>query len=217
MGTLQTVVTRALVRVRGQGQHVYANQDAQILGIVNGILEDINKDLHDIESSLAYSHGTIATVAGTMEYTPGFSHSGFMDDGVWVTGDTLFLKMLSEADKVAFDYTASTNQPIGYYHTEDGKVGFLWVPDAVYTVNVLYWKPLTEMTAIASDTLPWGGTWNRFIQERLTMDMMMIQERDVTQQAALVDGVYSQAMAETYRKGVRERRVKGSFFELEGT
>lgn len=217
MGTLQTVVTRALVRARGQSQHVHAQSDTQVLGIVNGILEDINKDLQQIESSLVYTHGTIATVAGTMEYTPGFTHQGFMDDGVWITDENRWLKLLTEADKVGYDYLSSTGEPEGYYLTEDGKAGFLWVPDAIYTVNVLYWKALTEMTAVASDTLPWGGIWNRFIQERLTMDLMMIQERDVSQQSVLVSQMYDQAMSATYRIGVRPRKTRGSFFDLEGT
>lgn len=217
MGTLQTVITRALVRARGQEQHVYAQGDDQLLGLVNSILEDVNKDLQQIESSLVYSHGTITTSVGMMEYTPGFTHQGFLDNGVWVTDDTRFLKLLTESDKVEFDYLNSTGEPIGYYLTEDGKVGLLWVPDAIYTVNVLYWKPLTEMTAVATDVIPWGGISNRFIQERLTMDLMMIQERDITQQAALVQGIQDQALAATYRIGVRPITKTGSFFDLEGT
>lgn len=217
MGTLQTVITRALVRARGQEQHVYAHGDTQLLGLVNSILEDINKDLQQVESSLVYSHGTITTAAGTGEYTPSFTHQGFMDNGVWITDETIFLKLLSESDKVAYDYATATGQPEGYFFTEDGKVGFLWVPDAIYTVNVLYWKPLAEMTAVSTDTLPWGGIWNRFIQERLTMDLMMIQERDIVQQSVLVQGQYDAAMAATYRMGVRSIRTRGIFFDLEGT
>lgn len=217
MGTLQTVVTRALVRSRSHNQHVWAEQDDQLLGLVNGILEDINKDLRQVESSMAYSHGTITTESGTMEYTPLFTHVGFCDDGVWINDDTSFLKLLNEADKVAYDYLNTTMQPEGYFFTEDSKVGFLWVPDDVYTVNVLYWKPLTEMTTIATDTLPFMGIWNRFIQERLTMDLMMIEERDITQQAAIVANAYDAAMSETYRYGVRNRRISTSFFDLEGT
>ena len=212
MGTLQTAVTRALVRTRGQSQHVYAYQDAQVLGLVNSILEDINKDLQGIESNLVYSHGTITTVSGTMEYTPSFTHQGFCDNGVWISDN--FLTFLNEADKVAYDYLNATGEPEGYYLTEDGKVGFLWVPDAIYTVNILYWKPLTEMTAIASDTIPFSGIWDRFVQERLVMDLMMIQERDVTQQSAIVAGVYDQAMSAVYRRGVRPRRIGGDFFSI---
>jgi hypothetical protein len=183
---------------------------------VNSILEDINKDLQAVESNLVYAQGSITTVADTMEYTPSFTHQGFLDEGVWVDGETTFLKFLTEADKVPYDYDESTGQPEGYYLTEDSKVGFLWVPDAVYTVYVQYWKPLTEMTVLATDTLPFGGIWDRFIQERLVMDLMMIQERDVTQQAALVAGMYDQAMAAVYRRGVRHRRTNSGFFDYEG-
>jgi hypothetical protein len=217
MGTLQTVVTRALVNVRGQNKHIWAQKDAQVLGIVNRILESIRATLQLMESNLVYSAEDITLVSGTMEYTPSNTWFGVMDDGVWLDDEQWFLVQGAEADKVLYDYQNSTGQPDRYYLTEDGKIGFLYVPDGNNTTaHVMYWKPLTEMTALATDNLPWYGIWNGVVQDLLEMKLNKSQEKDVTIDALESSDSFDLAVSMTLQRGVRQRKINSGFFDLDG-
>ena len=143
MGTLKTHGDRARVKVRDPNKLQIT--DTQLLGIANDILDDIYKTLVHVSSNLVYTEGSITTEADTLEYTPEFSHNGFLKDGVWLDGEDWFLTEVTEAHKVKYDYGSTTGEPEVYYINEDGDVGFLWVPDDAYTVRVLYWEPLTPL------------------------------------------------------------------------
>ena len=217
MGSLRTIVDRALVNIRGQNQFIYAQKDAQLLGTVNTILAEVHEILQSIESNMVYSHGTISLADGTGEYTPSFSFESIMDEGVWLDDSAdKFLVQGNEVDKMWYDTENTTGEPETYYITEGGDIGFLWIPDDSYTANVLYFTPLTELTDIDSDDLPWNGIWNRFIQDALEMKLKRSQERNVTIEALSKLDSYSGAIAKTYKRGVRSRRVTSDFFSLEG-
>jgi len=217
--TLSTIITRARYKVRDTDALIYASDDddAILVSFANDILHEIWADLRRVESNLAYGHGTITLSDGTIEYTPSFSFEGFMDDGVWLDGEDWYLTQVDEADKVLFDYddTNSESEPEHFYVTEDGNVGFLPVPDTTYTVYCQYWKPLTEFED-TTDTVPFAGIWDQFMIERLAMEMLGVQERDVRFQALKVDMAHDRAMAAVYNRGCRRRRHKGGLFELEG-
>ena len=85
MGTLQTIGDRARVKIRDTSEVEFT--DDKLMGIVNGILKEIYQTLVNMESNLVYTHGTIALIADTMEYTPSFSHNGFLDEGCWIEGE----------------------------------------------------------------------------------------------------------------------------------
>jgi len=215
MGTVKTAGDNARVKIRDVNKLHFT--DAEFLAIVNDILETIYQKLCFVESNLVYAEGTITTAASTLEYTPTFSHNGFLHDGVWLDGEDTFLGQVSEADKVKYDYGSTTSAPEAYYLTEDGKVGFLWVPDDTYTVHVQYWEPLTALTTYDTDALPWDGIFNRVIQRLLIVEALETLERDNSRQAMLAEIEMGSAMSMVYMRGIRIRRqISDMFSTVEG-
>lgn len=360
MGTLATVGGRAQVKIRDTGATQFTT--TELMGIVNSILNDIYDNLVAIRSNLVYSHGTIVTLPGKIEYTPSFSHNGFLDEGVWIDGEDGFLKQLTEQHKMDYDVddtvthqivngdftdwtggspdnwtesnvttteetsssykgssckltasaaggsirsagitvtpaetyylyfrykntsgdyaqygiydvtnsawitemtdlgssttwsdeqevefdtptdckqiyiyfagknntdvvwidhaslkgTSSCSEPEAYYLTEDQDVGFLWVPDDVYTIHVHYWEPLTEMSTYASDTLPFDGVFNQYIERMLVVECLEILEQDNSRQAILAQMSYDKAMNRVYGLGLKPYKSISNMFSVEG-
>jgi len=214
MGTLKVHGDLAALKARDSGNVQFS--EANRLAMINDILETIYQTLINVNSNLVYAIGTVTTSADTPEYTPTFSHDGFLRDGSWVDGEDTYLSQVEEVDKIKWDYDSSTNQPEAFYITEDSKVGYLWVPDDAYTINHTYWKPLTALTTYATDALPWGGIWNRTIQRLLIVEMMEILEVDSSKQAVLADIEWDKAMIMVYARGVRKERVVSNMFSVEG-
>ena len=214
MGTVATCGDRARVKIRDTGENQFT--DAQLLGIMNDILKDIYQTLVNVSSNLVYTSGDITTVDGTGEYTPSFTHNGFLRDGSWVDGEDIPLKQVGESSKIEWDYGTSTSQPEAFYVTEDNKVGYLWVPDDVYTIHHMYWKPVTTLTDYDNDTLPWDSIWNQAIQRALVVETLEILELDNSRQAILAESEWDKAMSMTYARGVRQERVISNMFTVEG-
>ena len=214
MGTVKTHGDIAKLKIRDSSDRQF--DDANRLSMINDILENIYQQLCFVESNLVYAEGTITTEDGVGEYIPEFSHNGFLHDGVWLDGEDNYLTQVTEADKVRYDYGSTTMEPEAYYLTENGKAGFLWVPDDAYTVHVQYWKPLTALTDYDEDALPWGGIWNRVIQRLLVVEMLEILERDNSRQAIFADIEETKAMNMVYIRGVRPKRQASSMFSIEG-
>ena len=214
MGTLSDHAERAGLKIRDSNWRQFAKTER--LSLANDIIEQIYQKLVFIESNLVYAEGTITTVASIAECTPSFSHDGFLHDGVWLDGEDTYLGQVEEADKVKYDYGTTTSKPEAYYLAEDGKVGFLWVPDDAYTVHVQYWEPLTALTDYDSDDLPWGGIFNRYIQRMLVLEMKEVLERDNTRDAIMAAIELGQALNMVYARGVRYRRQISNMFSIKG-
>jgi len=210
MGTLSTVMSRA--RVNARDVNKLKSTDAQYLGIVNDILEQIYGELCGIESVLVYKEGSITLAADTPEYTPSFSFNSIMDDGMWIDGEETFLFQGSEADKIHYDVDTVTAQPEAFYITEDNKIGFLSVPDQTYTVYCQYFEPLTELADVTNDAVPWQGIWDSTVQHTLTATALDIQERPSAKWWARAAAAHGTAMATTYARGIRRRRAGGDLF-----
>lgn len=214
MGTMSTCGEMAGLKIRDSDRLQFTKADR--LGLSNDILENIYQKLVFIESNLVYAEGTILTAADTIEYTPTFSHNGFIHDGVWLDDEDTYLGQVEEADKVRYDYGTTTSEPEAYYLTEDGEVGFLWVPDDAYTVHIQYWEPIIQLTDYDADDLPWGGVFNRYIQRMLVFEMKEVLEMDNSRDAAMAAIELNSAMNMVYIRGVRHRRVISDFFSIEG-
>lgn len=212
MGTLSDQAERAGLKIRDTNRLQFSKTER--LGLFNDILEQIYQKLVFVESNLVYAESTITTVADTIEYTPSFSHNGFMHKGVWINGEDTYLGQVEEADKIKYDYGTTTNKPEVYYLAEDGKVGFLWVPDDAYTVHIQYWEPITELTDYDNDDLPWGGIFNRYIQRMLVWEMKEILEMDSSRDAAMSQMELNQAMNIVYLQGIRHHRQASDFFSI---
>lgn len=214
MGTVATFGDKAGKKVRDSSYNQFSKDDR--LEIINDILETIYQSLVAVESNLVYAEDTQATVADTAEYTPSFSFDGFLQDGSWVDGEDNYLVQVSEGDKIKWDFDSTTNQPEAFYVTEDGKIGYLWVPDAVYTIHHQYWLPLTALTNYDTNTLPWGGIFNRAIERLLVVEMLEILERDPSRQAVLADIEMNKAIQMVYVRGLRQRKVISNMFSVGG-
>lgn len=214
MGTLSTCGELAGLKIRDSDRLQFSKTER--LSIVNDILETLYQKLVFVESNLVYAEDTITLSEDTCEYTPDFSHNGFLRDGVWLDGEDVYLNQTSEADKVRYDYGTTTNAPEAYYLTEDSKVGFLWVPNDTYTVHVQYWKPITQLTDYDADALPWGGIFNRYIQRILTWEMKEILEMDSFRDSAMAQIEMNIAMNMVYARGVRHHRQTSDMFIVEG-
>jgi hypothetical protein len=214
MGTLATYADKAGQKIRDTNYKQFTK--AIRLEMVNDILETIYQSLVNVESNLVYAEDTITTVASTAEYTPSFSFDGFLQEGSWVDGEDEYLTQLSEADKIKYDYGTTTSQPEAFYVTEDGKIGYLWIPDAAYTIHHQYWKPLTALTDYDTDTLPWGGIFNRAIERLLTIEMMEILDLDNSRHSMLADIEMDKALTMVYNRGIRRRKVMSNMFSIEG-
>lgn len=214
MGTLATQADKAGVKAR-DSSYLQFIKDVR-LGMVNDILEDIYQTLVNVSSNLVYAEGTQTVTDGVMEYTPTFDHNGFLRDGSWVDGEDVYMQQVSEADKIKWDYGNTTNQPEVFYVTEDGKVGYLWVPDDTYTIHHQYWKPLTVLDDYDADDLPWDGIFNRFIMRALTVEMLEILERDNSRQAIFAEIENNKALNLVYARGVRREKQVSSMFSIGG-
>lgn len=363
MGTLLNHGDRAGLKIRDSNYRQFTKTER--LGLVNDILEQIYQKLVFVESNLIYAEGTITTAIGTLEYTPSFSHDGFLHDGVWLAGEDTYLGQVDEAAKNQYDYditasdvseilnsdfedwtggdadnwtdsanavsdeettgphggtgsslkltasgaasqytqsdsvtvtaekkyhlklyykntagdtaqyliydvsnganivaatdlsnitgwsaqqsiefttpagctsiyvrlyakadgdivwfddvylaTTLVGEPEAYYLTENGKVGFLDVPDDAYIVHILYWKPLTALTDYDADALPWGGIFNRYIQRMLVFEMKEVLERDNSRDAVMAQMKLNQAMNMVYARGIRRRRQASDMFSI---
>jgi len=108
MGTLQTIGGQAAVKYRDSSNRIITT--SQIMGIVNTILEELYQNLVMVESKLAYARSHLVTLPGLIEYAPGVTHRGFLDDGVWVDGssDPLFQTSEDARAKYGVDETADS-------------------------------------------------------------------------------------------------------------
>ena len=213
MGTVATIGDRARLKI---GEITPRFVDENLLGIINTILETIYQSLVSVNSNLVYGVGDVTTTASTAEYTPSFSFDGFLTEGSWVDGEDTYLAQVSEADKIKWDYGSTTSKPEAFYITEDGKIGYLWVPDDAYTIHHTYWKPLTALTVYLTDDLPWGGIWNRVIKRLLIVELLEIVKQPVANQMSLAQTEWDKAMVMVYRRGIRQERQVSDMFSVGG-
>lgn len=214
MGSVATCADRARTKIVDVSRGSFL--DPEVLGVLNNILETIYQTLVNVSSNLVYGIGTVVTVADTAEYTPSFSFDGFLREGSWVDGEDVYLTQVSETDKIKWDYSSTTSQPEAFYVTEDGKVGYLWIPDDAYTIYHTYWKPLTALTNYTTDNLPWNGIWNRAIERLLVVELLEIMGKDSTRQASLVSFEWDKAMNMVYQRGIRREKVVSNMFSIGG-
>jgi len=214
MGTLQTVVTRALVAVRDVDQTLDEFSDTNLLGMTNIILNEVHDDLSNADSNMIYTIGSVTTVDGTAEYTPSFTDFQFINyDAVWVDGEKYFLSQLDEEEKINYDVTTTTATPTSYYVTEGGDIGFLPTPDDAYTIYFKYTDTPTELTSVSSDDLPYEGIFNNAIYYKLVADMLEIQERDNSRYLVQYVNAYKRAKNKVYKRGTKKRYQKTTFFD----
>jgi hypothetical protein len=231
-------IARARARVRDQNNEFFTTDSGAVMYMINGTLEEIYSTLQFSESQLIYGHTLVSTTTGTTastcEVSLGFKHAGFLDNGVYRMGygeSPLFA--VTELDKRHFNVDgqsagratttgplAVTGLPTAYYLTEQGDtsastMGFLHIPDNIYTFNVFYWKPITQVTAV-TDPLPYNGIFNEYITHKLVVEMLEVMERDNSRAAIYAQLSFNKAMQRVYSRGLKERKSISNMFAVEG-
>lgn len=215
MGTVKTIGDKARIKIRDTSKTVYL-LDSELLGMINDISESIYQTLCQIESNLIYGIASVTTVADIVEYVPTFDFDGFLASGSWVADNTVYLTQISESEKNRHGYGSSTGEPSFFYLTEDNKIGYLSVPDKAYIISHTFLKPLVELTDYDSDDLPWYGIWDAVFMRQLAVELLEIQERDITRQAMLLEIARSKALNMTYKRGIRQRAQRSGLYSAEG-
>jgi len=210
---------RVYSRMSAVRSNLISNSD--ILILANSILEECRNKMVEIESNLVYSTGTVTTVASTPSYELPFSHTGFIEGGVSVSGESPPLREVLEEDKVKYGVADGiTGPPTAFYLPASGLFYPLPVPDAAYTIDIFYWLPLTKLTAVSGGgaDLPttWYNIWDRYVTKRLEYEFRTIFERDTSSVAMELVGIEAEAIMAVYRRGVRKRRSRSDFFSVEG-
>lgn len=217
MGEVSTFGDNVRYRIRDKGSRQAT--DANLLASLNSILRELWQTLQNIQSNYVYKEGTISLVDGTREYTPSFSHDGFVDDGVWIdeySGD--FLPLIMESDVVAIEGDDETEgTPKYYYMTEDGDVGFVPTPNASMTALVTYNAQLSTLTDFDNDDFPaWASHFRQYLEDRVVGELLDRLERNSAPAFAKASVNYNRGMSQIYNRGVRGRKVQSGFFSARG-
>ena len=232
-------IARARARVRDQSNEFFTTDSGAVMYMINGTLEEIYSTLQFCESQLVYGHTTISTTTGTTgttnEVSLSFKHAGFLKDGVYRKGhgdQPLFA--VTELDKRWFSTDGQTGNraspttgplvvtglPTAYYLTEPGltsasTMGFLHFPNNVYTYNIFYWKPISQVTAV-TDRLPYAGIFDEYIVHKLVVEMLEAMERDNSRASMLAQLALNKAMQRVYARGMRKRQAMSNMFAIGG-
>jgi hypothetical protein len=177
----------------------------------------------EVESNLVYASGDIAVTADLGEYLISDDlddFGGFLEEGLWIDGETTFLQEVSEEDKLQFDIDNSTG-PVSHYYLKQAssglKIEFLPIPAEDCTVKTLYWISSSSYT-IDENFNEWSGIWDNYISRRIEEEIRQIFEMDTSSVLMKISMAEESAMREVYLRGTRvsRRRTSSDFFSVEG-
>ena len=217
-------IARARIKTRDEDSEFFTS-DTPLIYIINDIREEIYQQLVFVGSNLVYDHTTVTTSTGTTastaEVSLSFSHAGIMKGGVWRVGHDQPLYAVTETAKINYNTegatgTAVTGVPTAYYMTQnDSTMGFLYIPDDIYTFNVFYWKPLTEIST-GGTALGFNNVFNSYITQKLVVEMLEIMERDNSRASILAQIEHDKAMKKVYKIGMRKKVAMSDMFSIGG-
>jgi len=218
MATLSDLIDEARFNTRTLTTRSNLAPSSSLLPIANRALKECWKNMVELESNLVYSQHDIALVDGTPSYNPSFSHSGFLQDGVWMDDEEWFLVEGVEEDKVHYAVDSETGSPERYYLGSDGYVYLLPVPDDTYTtLHILHWGSFSDLELSAvDDDIPWDGIWDTYMVARLEYAINKVYGRDNSLVVAELVGIEIDCTQEVYRHGIRKRRSQSDFFSVPG-
>lgn len=219
----------AIARARGKARDSdseFFTSDSDLLYIINDDIQNLWSELQFVESTLVYDHITVTTSTGTTassaEVSLSFTHAGILKDGVWRVGyGGQPLYEVIETDTRLWNTegatgTVTTGIPVAYYLTQNGStMGFLWIPNDAYTFNVFYWKPASDLSSVG-EALPFGGIFDEYFTQSLTMQMLEIMERDNSRVAVLAQIAKNKGMQKVYARGLRPKKITSNMFSVEG-
>jgi len=224
MTLASSTITSARFKIHDENS-TYFDTDSYLLTIINDIIQEVYSTLLFAESTLVYDHTTVTTTTGTTgstnEVSLSISHAGIMKDGVWRVGYETPLLAVVESDRRHFNTdgatgTAVVSKPTAYYLTQNNStMGFLHIPDNAYTFNVFYWKETPELSA-TTESLPFDGMFDRYIAQKLVVELLEIMERDNSRAAILAQNEWDKAMTRVYSTGLKPRKSVSNMFAISG-
>ena len=212
----------AVVRVRQLIRDLRGGtyDSTHVISSLNEAIASVHNHLSNIQSNLVYAQETISLQDGVREY----NMSGLVPDieGVHISGSSSPLTRIHEHDlAVIGDDGTTKGRPTSYYLTETDStgaahIGFSPVPDAAYTVTIYYHPDPPVLQAADTTPLPYGGVWDHVIILMAAMDLREVMEGDISYLLARYQLAYSQAMQETFRRGVRPVHFRNWMFTAPG-
>ena len=164
--TAGEIIAGVRYQLRDQNSKQYT--DDELLTFLNDWSAAVYKALvYDQSEIVRTGSGTITTVAGTETYSlsaVGVAMGDFWaPHRVWIAGYEP-LDLGEEDDRYDYEQTDGTftrRQPESFYIAA-GSMGFVPVPDAIYTVRVKYYPEFVPLTSVAS-TMPYRNLFNQQI------------------------------------------------------
>ena len=223
MTTAASTITKARFKIHDEDS-TYFDTDSYILTVINDIIQEVYTSLIFTESPLVSGHTTVVTTTGTTgstnEVSLSIAHAGIME--VWRVGyGEQPLYAVTEDERRHFNTegptgTAVVAVPKAYYLTENNStMGFLNIPDNVYTFSVFYWKETPSLAATTA-TLPFDGIFDKYIAQRLVVELLEIMERDNSRAAVFAQNEWEKAMARVYKLGLKPKMAMSNMFSVGG-
>jgi len=223
MTLASTTITNARFKIHDEDS-TYFDTDSYLLTLINSIIEEVYSTLLQINSPLVQDSTVVRTTTGTTgttnEVSLGIAHAGISK--VWRVGygeSPLFA--VSESDKSNYNTDGATGTavvaiPEAYYLTgNNSTMGFLWIPDNIYTFNVYYWKETTALSA-TTESLPFDGIFDRYIEAKLVVELLEIMERDNSRRAIFAQNEWDKAMGRVFKLRIEKRKVVSNMFSIGG-
>jgi hypothetical protein len=214
MSTVQTLLNTTIARYIDPDKTTWA--DAELLAYVQMAVNYINQLLINRNDVFAAKQGTITTVAAaetvtfvtcTMtDFMAMYKGNKHDNTGVWINNSFLEpCRELERSDYMDSDGTMQTGQPAKYY-VGDSYIGFLPVPNDVYSVKCMYFYTPTALAL--GTTMPFNGVFDLAISAYVTSMAAARSERDISAMTALYNELEAQALAVTNaRNAIRPKMV----------
>ena len=211
--TVQELIKSVRFRVRDTDQTNFT--DDEIITYLNELLNGCYVTMQNVESIMIMGEDTIPIVKDTECYDVPFNHNGFLDDGLWIEGNVNPLARTTRVElgpaEGAIEVTSS--YPLRYY-LDGNKICLHPIPRQDGILHLTFWETYDPLTTTGE--IPWGGYWDNYLVKATTVECLERQERDISQQAVMVVGLFDDAIAEIMKQGVRQRRVHSDMFTARG-
>jgi len=182
-------------------QLVYYNKSAALM----------HKILMQEDSSIVRTGtGTLATANGTETYDLSANSMGdlWVPYKVWIAGSEP-MEQCEEGDRwdyIDSDGNLSNDEPSKYYLDAGHYIGFLDEPDAIYTVNFVYY-PNYVYISDDSQNVPYRGLFNDAIIEGMKMWARNRSRSPASVEAALLAFYQDQALVLDRRRQKRQSAI----------
>jgi len=210
--TVQELIKSVRYRIRDTDQTNFI--DDEIITYLNELLNGCYSTMQNVESVLVFGEDKIQLIKEQPCYDVPFEHNGFLDEGVWIGGSVKPLVRTTYPAIAPFLESGAGSGIPGQYYLKDGQVCLFPPPREDGELNVVFWNPFEPLNQ--GSVIPWEGYWDKYLVKATTIECLERQERDVSQQAIMVAGLFDEAIGEIMKLGVRSRRMRSDMFTARG-